>query len=292
VLSRLTEADGVSARLQPAFVRACYHQDLIDQPLPESTTSAIVQDLIAGLIDGHTRRSLAFNVEQTVRVAGAVRDRLSSDNWRVLIRLLQLFSRHSETLDLDAALALIDDALLSLVAVGGLEMAHMTRDDGWRFLSLGRHLERLQFVSSMLGDIAPEQASAGSGLLEWLLELSDSLLTYRVRHMQRPEWESVVDLMLIDERNPQSASFQLAKLAKHVRLLPDANLIEVLTDVERLLHDGRLGLNAAQGELFGGGQWRLDSWLTGCQQVSERLGNELSLRYFSHVDDLPRATVL
>jgi uncharacterized circularly permuted ATP-grasp superfamily protein/uncharacterized alpha-E superfamily protein len=291
VLGRLTEADGVSARLHPAFVRACARQDLLDHPPPESTSSAIVQDLMTGLIDAHTRHSLAFNVEQTVRAAGAVRDRLSTDNWRVLIRLLQLFTRNAGTLDLDAALALIDDALLSLVAVGGLEMAHMTRDDGWRFLSLGRHLERLQFVSSMLVDVAPEQASAGSGLLEWLLELSDSLLTYRVRHLQQPEWESVVDLMLLDERNPRSAIFQLAKLAKHVRLLPDANLIEVLTEVERLLHDGRLGLDAAQGELFGGGQWRLESLLTGCQQVAQRLGTELSLRYFSHVDDVPRATV-
>ena len=48
--------------------------------------------------------------------------------------------------------------------------------------------------------------SSGRGrnrrLLEWLLELSDSLLTYRVRHMQHPEWPSVVDLLLFDERNP------------------------------------------------------------------------------------------
>ena len=125
----------------------------------------------------------------------------------------------------------------------------MTRDDGWRFLSLGRHLERLHFVSSTLGDVAPEQASAGSGLLEWLLELSDSLLTYRVRHMQQPEWESVVDLMLVDERNPRSARFQLAKLAKHVRLLPDAGLIEVLAEVERLLHDCRADVDSRPGRV-------------------------------------------
>ena len=55
--------------------------------------------------------------------------------------------------------------------------------------------------------------------------------------MQHPEWQSVVDLMLVDERNPRSAGFQLAKLAKHVRLLPDAGLIDVLADVEQLLHD-------------------------------------------------------
>jgi uncharacterized alpha-E superfamily protein len=205
--------------------------------------------------------------------------------------LLQQFSQGLHALDLDAALELIDDALVSLVAVGGLEMAHMTRDDGWRFLSLGRHLERLHFVSSTLGDVAPEQPSAGSGLLEWLLELSDSLLTYRVRHMQHPEWESVVDLMLVDERNPRSAMFQLAKLAKHVRLLPDAGMIDVLAEVDQLLQDCRADVDADQGELFDRGERRLETLLAGCQHVSVRLGSALSLRYFSHVNDLQRATV-
>src|SRR4029077_21238701 len=172
-------------------------------------------------------------VEQTVRVAGAVRDRLSSDNWRLLNRLTQLFAKWPASGGpLDEALEGIDDALVSLVAVGGLEMAHMTRDQGWRFLSLGRHLERLQFIASTIGDVAPEQAWVGPGLLEWLLELSDSLLTYRVRHMQHPQWEAVVDLLLVDERNPRSAVFQLAKLAKHVRLLPDAGLTDVLTEID------------------------------------------------------------
>jgi uncharacterized alpha-E superfamily protein len=265
-------------------------QDLLAQPSPERTAPAILHDLIAGLVDRQGRRSLGFNVEQTVRVASTVRDHLSPDNWRVLNRLLQLFS-HAHAPDLDDALELIDDALVSLVAVGGLEMAHMTRDDGWRFLSLGRHLERLHFVSSTLGDVAPEQPSAGSGLLEWLLELSDSLLTYRVRHMQHPEWESVVELMLVDERNPRSARFQLAKLAKHVRLLPDADLIDVLTEVEQLLNDCRSDVDADQIELFGPGEGRLEALLTGCQHVSRRLASALSLRYFSHVDDVPRATV-
>jgi uncharacterized circularly permuted ATP-grasp superfamily protein/uncharacterized alpha-E superfamily protein len=291
VLGRLTDADGVPAGLHPAFLRACTRHDLLAQPSPDSTTPAILHDLIAGLVDRQGRRSLGFNVEQTVRVASAVRNHLSTDNWRVLNRLLQLFTRDSHALDLDAGLELIDDALVSLVAVGGLEMAHMTRDDGWRFLSLGRHLERLHFVSSTVGDVATEQPSAGSGLLEWLLELSDSLLTYRVRHRQQPEWESVVELMLVDERNPRSAKFQLAKLAKHVHLLPDAGLIDVLSEVEQLLHDCRSDVDAEQGELFGMGERRREALLTGCQHVSMRLGSALSLRYFSHLDDVARASV-
>ncbi len=263
VLGRLTDTDGVPAGLHPAFLRVCARQHLLDQPAPDSSASAILSDLIAGLVDRQDRRSLGYNVEQTVRVASAVRDRLSSDNWRVLNRMLQLFAHESQMLDLDDALELIDDVLVSLVAVGGLEMAHMTRDDGWRFLSLGRHLERLHFVSMTLGDVWPDQTSAEPGLLEWLLELSDSLLTYRVRYRQQPEWDSVVDLMLVDERNPRSARFQLVKLAKHVRLLPDAGLNDLLMDIERLLDECR-----THGD-----------------------PSALSLHYFSHVDDVPPATV-
>jgi len=291
VLGRVTDTDGVPAGLHPAFLRVCERQNLLEQPLTDNTASAIVHDLMAGLNDRQGRRSLGYNVEQTVRVATAVRDRLSTDNWRVLNRLLQLFTRETHALDLDDALELIDGALFSLAAVGGLEMAHMSRDDGWRFLSLGRHLERLHFVSCTLGDVAPDQAATGSGLLEWLLELSDSLLTYRVRHRQQPEWASVVDLMLIDDRNPRSARFQLVKLAKHVRLLPDAGLIDVLAEVEQLLDDCRPDVNTQQGELFERGNQRLETLLIGCQNVSMRLGSALSLRYFSHVGEVPRATV-
>ncbi|MEO7274357.1 MAG: circularly permuted type 2 ATP-grasp protein [Vicinamibacterales bacterium] len=291
VLGRMTDTGGVQAGLHPAFVRACGRHGLLDKPAPDSAAPAIVAALIAGLTDSHGHRSLGFNVEQTVRVASAVRDRLSTDNWRVLNRLLQLFTRDSRALDLDDALGLIDEALLSLVAIGGLEMAHMTRDDGWRFLSLGRHLERLHFVSSTLSDVAKEQAAAGSGLLEWLLELSDSLLTYRVRHMRQPEWESVVDLTIVDERNPRSARFQLTKLAKHVRLLPDAGLVEVLAEVEGLLRDCRADADSNQGELFGGGTRQLETLLARCQRFAIRLGDALALSYFSHVHDVPRATI-
>ncbi len=291
VLRRLTDMEGWAGGLHPALLRTCVRQSLLDVASLDAPPADIVHNLIAGLVERQEGRSLAYNVEQTVRVAGAVRDRLSTDNWRVLNRLLQLFTRDAHPLDLDAALERLDEGLLSLVAVGGLEMAHMTRDDGWRFLSLGRHLERLHFIASTLEDVAQAGPSAESGLLEWLLELSDSLLSYRVRHMQHPEWESVVDLTLADERNPRSATFQLAKLAKHVRLLPDAGLMEVLVDVERLLHECRADGNAGQGELFGHDERRLEALLTECRQVSARLGSALSLRYFSHVDEVPRPTV-
>jgi uncharacterized alpha-E superfamily protein len=117
--------------------------------------------------------SLRFNVEQTVRVAGAARSPVS-DNWQLLSRCV-LFTRWPASgRHLDQALEVIDEALVSLVAVGGLEMAHMTRDQGWRFLTLGRHSSVCSSSTTLENNAAiPPPMS----ILEWLLELSDSVLT-------------------------------------------------------------------------------------------------------------------
>ena len=299
VLGHVTDDSSFPGGLRPAFLKACERQQLLNKAdsergaavsTLERDEAVIVRDLIAGIVDRRGRRSLGFNVEQTVRAAGAVRDRLSMDNWRLLNRLMQLFNRSTNARpDLDDALELVDDSLVSLVAVGGLEMAHMTRDDGWRFLSLGRHLERLRFVATTVEDVARDPASADSVSLEWLLELSDSLLTYRVRHMQYPEWQSVVDLVVFDERHPRSARFQLAKLAKHVRLLPDANLSELVGEIDSLLA-ACSAVDEEQGELFGQPR-SIDHVLGGCDRLANRVSDALTLRYFSHVDEVSRATV-
>ena len=192
-------------------------------------------------------------------------------------------------LDLDDALELIDDALVSLVAVGGLEMAHMSRDDGWRFLSLGRHLERLHSFPARSATSRRSRRRPGPAA-RMAARVSDSLLTYRVRYMQQPEWEPVVDLMLVDERNPRSAQFRLTKLADTsacCRGRPHRGARRTWSGCVRLPRRRR----RPQGELFGGGERSLEKLLAGCQHVSLRLGSALSLRYFSHVDDVPRATV-
>jgi len=298
VLSRLTDGGALSASMRPAFLRVCRRQELLApleaddtaSPEREASDGALARELLDGLFDRDEHRSLRFNVEQTVRVAGAVRDRLSSDNWRLLNRLTQLFAKWPASGGhLDEALEVIDDALVSLVAVGGLEMAHMTRDQGWRFLSLGRHLERLQFIATTLEDSAAAP-SADASLLEWLLELSDSVLTYRVRYVQRPEWQSVVDLIVLDVRNPRSAHFQLTKLAKHVRLLPNADTGDLPGEVDRLIAACRT--DEWRGEGRGLGRERtIEPLLIGVERLAARLSDALTLRYFSHVDDRARVTV-
>jgi uncharacterized alpha-E superfamily protein len=262
----------------PSFVKMCVSQGLLlhdevpDAGAPSAEQSADVIDrLMAGVFDRRRRRSLAFNVDQTVRAAAAIRDRLSPDNWRVLNQLAESIGTPST--DLDEALDLIDRSITWLVAIGGLEMAHMTRDDGWKFLSVGRHLERLLFVAATLHVPAPED-STDPTLLGWLLELSDSLVTFRTRYISEPEWPAVVELLLFDARSPRSVLFQLGKLAKHVPALPDASSIDVVAEV-RALEAGCRSM-----------QMPFEEAIERCQRVAIDLSDALTLKYFSHAYEL------
>jgi uncharacterized circularly permuted ATP-grasp superfamily protein/uncharacterized alpha-E superfamily protein len=277
VLTRLTDPSappGVPA----SFVKMCVGQGLLltdevpDADAPSAEQSAeILERLVTGVFDRRRRRSLAFNVDQTVRVVAAIRDRLSPDNWRVLNQLAESIGTPST--DLDEALDLIDRSITWLVAVGGLEMAHMTRDDGWKFLSVGRHLERLLFVAATLHVPTPED-SMDPTLLGWLLELSDSLVTFRARYISEPEWPAVVELLLFDARNPRSVLFQLGKLAKHVPALPDASSIDVVAEV-RALEAGCRSM-----------QMPFEEAIERCQRVAIDLSDALTLKYFSHAYEL------
>jgi hypothetical protein len=109
-----------------------------------------------------------------------------------------------------------------------------------------------------------------------------------VRYVQRPEWESVVDLIVLDGRNPRSAHFQLSKIAKHVRLLPNAETSDLPGEVDRLIATCR-GAEEWRGEGHGSGRdRRIEPLLLGVERLAARLSDMLTLRYFSHVDDQPR----
>jgi uncharacterized alpha-E superfamily protein len=212
-----------------------------------------------------------------------VRDRLSADNWRILNRLSEtLGERAGSDIALADALELVDRAIFSLVAVGGLEMAHMTRDEGWRFMSLGRHLERVLYVLATAGEVARSDMTEDPGLLEWLLDLSDSIITYRARYMGQAEWIAVADLLLFDRLNPRSAAFQLAKLVKHIPQLPGGDAEDLQSCIGRLAPPSD-------------GLWEpsvIVEHVTATERMVLHLSDLLTLRFFSHVYEPAHATLL
>jgi uncharacterized alpha-E superfamily protein len=196
-----------------------------------------------------------------------------------LNRLAERLRRSQDVGGLARALDMLDRVIMSLVAVGGLEMAHMTRDAGWRFLSLGRHLERLSYVTATVGAVAQSESLEDPPLLEWLLDLSDGIITYRARYMGRAEWLAVADLLLFDPANPRSAVFQLAKLSKHVSLLPDA-VPDAIVSILEQLSVRRTGLPTT-GELSPPAA-SLASFIESSEDIARQASDALTLRYFSH----------
>jgi uncharacterized alpha-E superfamily protein len=191
-------------------------------PPASSNFGSLEREVLALIYDDESRNSLPANIHQIRRVGWLLRDRISADAWRVLNQLDRQLSSPPppEPLRFSTAQALLDQAVTTLSAFSGLVMESMTRGDGWRFLDIGRRLERALQTVALLRHGLGFGSATDSGQLEVLLEIGDSSITYRSRYLTSMQPDLVLDLLLLDEANPRSVAFQLARLREHVDQLP------------------------------------------------------------------------
>ena len=196
----------------------------ISQELQPSNShlGSLERALLAMIYDGAARHGLPANIHRVRSVGGLLRDRISADAWRILNQLdLQLSAPPPpEPIRVSGAQALLDQAISTLSAFGGLVMESMTRGDGWRFLDIGRRIERAAQMVDLIRHGFGFESDTDSGQLEVLLEIADSSITYRSRYLTSMQPELVLDLLLLDEANPRSAAYQLAQLHEHIDRLP------------------------------------------------------------------------
>ncbi len=231
------------------------------------------------------------------RLATLVRDRLSLDAWRILNMLHDDFTVHSPRtgLSLGGALRDMGNGIRALAAFSGMEMENMTRGHGWRFLDMGRRIERGLHTVELLRALTPAGDSEGDGSLDLLLELADSFMTYRSRYLVTPRLPLVIDLLLADETNPRSVGFQVAALETHAELLPRRAEPTMLTAEQRLIVAARTRLRLAdivrlsQPDEQG---WRgeLDALLSVLAEELPELSDLLARSYFSHADTGSRSS--
>ena len=96
----------------------------------------------------------------------------------------------------------------------------MTRSLGWRFMDIGRRVERAIQQTTLISTALPMVCSRPRNTLQTLLEISDSTMTYRARYRSTFQLAPVLDLLLADESNPKSLAFQLSRIASHIEHLP------------------------------------------------------------------------
>ena len=117
-------------------------------------------------------------------------------------------------------MSLLDGAIVTLSAFSGLLMENTTRGAGWRFLDIGRRLERSLQLAGLLRSGLADSADDIEPYLRILLHIADSSITYRTRYLTVLRTDLVLDLLITDETNPRSLAFQLATLQDHVVKLP------------------------------------------------------------------------
>jgi len=219
---------------------------------------------------------LARQQQRLYSIASQLRERFSVDNWRAFNRMMQSAFDADHRLSQLEAMTILDDATASLMTMAGFALDGMTRDLGWRFLSLGRRLERLQFQSIALQNALGMDAN---GNLDWLLELSDSIITYRARYRAQPEWLPVLDLLLLDESNPRSILFQLDGILNSLKKIA---LTYGPCGEKQLgpLKDELLAL-APDTDLYCGNAHLIDL-LSRIQIASAGMSEQISVQFFSY----------
>jgi uncharacterized circularly permuted ATP-grasp superfamily protein/uncharacterized alpha-E superfamily protein len=239
--------------------------------------------------DPEHAHGLRASVERMHRTAGLVRDRLSLDTWRAVNRLYQevVQAAQGNTLNMEDLVNQLNSVVLACEALSGLSMENMTRGLGWRFVDVGRRLERGIYVLDTLSGVVLQKGGTDSSSLEILLEVSDSAMTYRSRYLSMPQFAPVLDLLLADGSNPRSLAFQLEAMDAHMAQLAASRRSAFTTPEQRLTIWLTGAVRTADVEVLAkpdedGGRRSLATFLEVLRSKLWELSETLTREYFTH----------
>ncbi|MFK8079866.1 MAG: circularly permuted type 2 ATP-grasp protein [Granulosicoccus sp.] len=254
------------------------------------------RELLSLLHDPSRFGTLPNALNQLQNSAASARDRVSDELLRVLNRLDDV---HNELVDnptpalafdnadtLKAINGRLDNTLLSLSAFAGLAHENFTHGDGWRFMMLGRRLERVQHtcvvVNAMLAHNRDDVL-----LLETLLRLFDSAMTYRSRYRSQIDVRLVLRLLLLDEFNPRSLAFQLKEIQDTIGMLPGRRSLSQADTLSRLAIGGLSRIQLADPQQLidarRDDRQNLSRLLSVLEKLPGQMADVLNATYFSHV---------
>lgn len=249
-------------------------------------------ELVALTLDTAHPGSLPFTLRALVATAYAARDLWSNDTWRLMDEIERTWGAKSTRTRVDtrAQLDSLDQLLTALMAFSGLSAESMMREQGWRFLDIGRRIERSYLSCTLLRSLVttahPQEIE--HKLLEATLVTHESLIAYRRRYRSFLQLPSTLELLFFDTSNPRSVIYQLDRLQEHVAVLPrDASRTQLSVE-ERLVLEAttqlRLtdALNLAKTGEDATFYEELDQRLARVTHLLSRTGDVLADSYFSH----------
>ena len=317
-LGRYTERAENSVRLARLTLQSLSGEDQSSQPLlawlsamavdnalvlpkvPPATQARRVfeRSLIANLADTSQAASVGYNLRALKSAASAVRERLSQEQWQTIVRAeadffasCQEFSgsqpKGHKGLEYSAleALRALDGASAFLAAMTGAQTDRMMRDDGWRLLSIGRHIERLNTLASALVIGFETGAAQDEGGFGAIVALFDSTITFHAQYQQRRDIVALLDLLVLDRDNPRSLAWVTHTLRARLAKLEGTELGQMAALAMNLPDPGNWSLGELEAEDSESGpprHERLLRQLERCTGAALELSDLISRRYFSH----------
>ena len=255
----------------------------------EDLISLLEAEILASMFHESNSGTLDETLRSLYRSAALVRDRISADTWRIINQLdLDLLApRPTGNVRLGDTLIVLNQVFNLLSALSGLMTESMTRGPGWRFVDMGRRLERGLTVLRLLRKTLIHSDDESASLLESVLEIADSAMTYRYRYMTSLQLAPLLDLLLTDETNPRSVGYQLAALGDHVRQLPGKDSNPLRNRETRIMIATQAELRLVDVEALArpreeGIRWTLDSFLSDMTMQLWQLSDSLTQTYFTH----------
>lgn len=255
---------------------------LQDQPAPDALSHEELVALARRVAaDRRQPGGLVANLLRLSRNLEIAKVRLPPEAWTIARRL--------RALGAEGASPLPSVLRAHLATLEGMVNDTLAQDTGWRFLAIGRHLERATQIMHLVrglpgrapaGDFAPP----GEFRLQTALHLAESLFTYRSTTQGAIEPAGVLAWLLSAPENPRGLRFQAERVGEHLAALPDElapRAVEQLRNAAfRLLGSARL----ADTELAEPAPATIaayaDARLALIGEINSRLGDI----YFAHAD--------
>ena len=271
----------------------CEETDLVPDgaPSPMQSLTVFQRTLIAGLAD--RARGIAFSLAAFVRAASQIRDRLSADHWRLAAASVTGFEADcaraviGDSFSPDEASAGLGRLAVHLSAITGAQVDHMTRDDGWRLMTIGRYIERLGTLARVLQLAFDTETLGRDDGHDFVLQLFDSTITYRALYQRRLEVPPLIDLLVQESANPRSLRGIARRLSNQIERLgaPGADGLQAcLPAVTHWPELAELSETDTRGRYA-----RLLELTARLVSGSHALSNAISARYFSHAFEEFRA---
>ena len=254
-------------------------------------------ELISMLQEIRRYGTLANSLQLWQNSASSVSDRLSSDQLRIFTRLSDLQTALSQ-LQLDEGICtdknalgktiqLLDDLLITTVAGIGLEHENVTHTDVWQFAMLGRRIERAHQISATVNTVMSSERE-NQRVLESLLRLFDSVMTYRSRYRSGLDNRPVLQLLLLDEVNPRSLAYQFKCIQELIDGIPGRRRSGNLDPMSRLAVAGLSRVRLADPQALltehNDARQNLSRFLEELQKLPASMADAITAQYFTHTE--------